>query len=73
MAGDVLWFSCVEHADRFAKALADDGHQSEQEFDGDFSLEGGWRYGVAYTAPEVTQFSQTPYSPAGRRASRFCS
>lgn len=71
MSGDTLWFSCIEHADRFAKALAAAGHDCKRILDDDFSYEIQWRHGVSYSAPEVTLFSQTAYSPAGRRASRF--
>lgn len=71
MKGDMLWFSCIEHADRFAKALAAAGHSCERTYDDDFSYEIEWRHGVAYTASEVTELSTTPYSPAGRKASRF--
>lgn len=71
MSGDTLWFSCIEHADRFAKSLAAAGHDCERIQDDDFSCDCEWRCGVVYSAPEVTAFSQTTYSPTGRKASRF--
>ncbi|MCY1550570.1 hypothetical protein D9M68_868360 [compost metagenome] len=71
MIGDTLWFSCIEHADRFAQALDAAGYSCKRVFDDDFSCETEWRHGVDYDAPEVTEYSTTPYSPAGRKASRF--
>lgn len=71
MKGDRLWFSCIEHADRFANALTAAGHTCERIFDDDFSWETAWRHGVDYDAPEVSEHSTTSYSPAGRMASRF--
>ena len=68
---DTLWFSSDEQAQRFAEALEAAGHTFERVFDDDFTFENWWRYGVAYLAPLVTHFSQTAYSAAGRRASRF--
>ena len=71
MSRDTLWFSTAEQADRFAQALAAAGHECERIQDDDFSFDSEWRCGVVYSAPEVTQFSQTTYSPAGCKASRF--
>ncbi|WP_137887681.1 hypothetical protein [Pseudomonas sp. 2FE] len=67
---DTLYFQLREQSDRFAMAVIATGNEAEQfldtESDGD-----PYRYGVTYTGPEVTEFSQSPYSGTGRLASRF--
>lgn len=71
MSRDTLWFQTPEQAGRFVLALTAAGHESARIQDDDFSFDCQWRCGVVYSAPEVTDFSQTTYSPAGRMASRF--
>jgi hypothetical protein len=69
---DRLYFNNSEQAGRFAAAVIAAGHQASIEYDPDtLPFEDDYNCGVTYSGPEVTQFSQSSYSVAGRRASRF--
>lgn len=69
---DCLWFSCQENAQRFAAAVEAAGHEAVLEHDEDADeFDEPFRFGVTYTGPVVTVFSETPHSPLGRLASRF--
>lgn len=71
MSADTLYFQSTEQAERFALRVEEAGHEAMRFFDGDFSVDCGYRYGVTYSGPEVTHHSESPYSAAGRKASRF--
>lgn len=73
-SGDTLYFDDGQIAKRFAAAVAAVGNHSDYFVDAEASLfDDRFCHGVAYTGPEVTAYTNTPYSPLGRMASRFTS
>ena len=69
---DCLWFSDRSDAERFMNAVIASGNEASLTVDPEaHEFDDPDVFGVTYTGAEVTEFSATPYSAIGRRASRF--
>lgn len=69
---DVLCFDCPDLAEQFAQAVVAAGFEATVRFDKDAEFfNDPYKFDVIYTGPQVTKLSTSPYSPLGRKASRF--